>query len=193
MPRIESEAFYKAAIKKHGLSPKGVCWLSYHHQQIRFDMLCELLPNDLSNFTLSDAGCGFGDFYTYLSRHANLPKRYIGIDSMPEMCQIAKHKTQQTILQTDITNSEIFVSDYVICSGAMSMLTPFETVSFINNCYKASKRGFVFNILHGEDNSQTYNYLTKEKITVLARELKVKNFYFKEGYLKDDITVGFFR
>jgi SAM-dependent methyltransferase len=193
LPRIDSELFYTNAIKKHGLSPEGVCWLSYHHQQIRFETICELLPKDLANFTLTDAGCGFGDFYTYLKRRSNLPKRYIGIDSMPTMCEIAKQKTGETIIQTDITNHEIFVSDYVICSGAMSVLTPFETVSFINNCYKAAKRAFIFNILHGEDNSQTYNYLTKEKITVLARELKVKDLYFKEGYLKDDITVGFFR
>ena len=193
MPRIASEAFYKHAIKKHGLSPEGLCWLSYAHQQMRFDMILELLPEYLEEFTLTDAGCGFGDFYSYLQNNNNLPKHYIGIDSIDTMCDIAKKKTNATIIHADITNTEITVSDYVICSGAMNLLTHFETLFFVRNCYKASKKAFIFNILCGEDNSYTYNYFSKQKIELLAKELNVNRVEFYEDYLENDITVGFFR
>jgi len=193
LPRIASKEFYNNAIKKHGLTPEGLCWLSFAHQQIRFDVICEMLPNDLSEYSLSDAGCGFGDFYTYLTQSAKLPKKYRGIDSLDTMCTIAKKRTKQEILHADITNTSLPVSDYVICSGAMNVLTPFETNLFINNCFQASKKGFIFNILCGEDNSQTYNYFSKEKITNLAKRLQVKELVLREDYLENDITVGFFR
>jgi ubiquinone/menaquinone biosynthesis C-methylase UbiE len=193
MPRIESEAFYKNAIKKHGLTPQGVCWLSFAHQQIRFEMICDLLPESLTEFSLLDAGCGFGDFYSYLQNTNKVPKEYIGIDSLDTMCSIAKKRTEQKIIQTDITHTEIPVSDYVICSGAMNVLTPFETQLFVNNCYRASKKAFIFNVLCGEDESQTYNYLSKQKITQMAKSLNVSKIELREEYLQGDITVGFFR
>jgi SAM-dependent methyltransferase len=193
MPRIESELFYKNAIKKHGLSPQGVCWLSYAHQQIRFEIICDFLPKNLKNTTLTDAGCGFGDFYIYLQNNYNIPKRYIGIDSLKIMCDIAKKRTEQKIIHADITNTEIDVSDYVICSGAMNILTPYETVTFISNCYKASKKAFIFNILTGKVDSQTYNYLSKERVISLAKDLAVSHLEFREDYLKNDICIAFYK
>ena len=193
MPRIASEDFYNNAITKHGLTPQGVCWLSFAHQQIRFDVICELLPDNLAAYSLTDAGCGFGDFYNYLQNNGMLPKKYRGIDALDTMCAIAKKKTAQEILHADITNTEVPVSDYVICSGAMNLLTPFETQLFINNCYKASRKAFIFNILCGEDNSQTYNYLSKTKITQIAHDLDVKNMLLREDYINNDITVGFYK
>ena len=193
MPRIESEAFYKNAIKKHGITPAGVCWLSYAHQQIRFEMLCEMLPDVLREESITDAGCGFGDFYLYLQNNANLPQKYIGIDSVDAMCAIAQERTTQEIIHADITNTQLPVSDFTLCSGAMNVLTPFETIQFIQNCYNASKKAFLFNVLCGEDNSQTYNYLSKAKIQAIAQELGVKEVHLREDYLQNDITVGFYK
>ena len=193
MPRINSETFYNNAIKKHGYTPEGVCWLSFAHQQIRFEIITQLLPKKLSDYTLIDAGCGFGDFYTYLQNNANLPQRYIGIDTLETMCEVSKQKTKQEIIQLDLTKEIPPVSDFIICSGAMNVLTPFETIQFIHNCYKASKKGFIFNTLHGEDSSQTYNYLSKQRLLSIAKELQVSDVRFQEDYLQSDITVGFYK
>ena len=165
-------------------------WLG---QQIRFEMLCELLPDVLREQSIYDAGCGFGDFYLYLQNSANLPKKYIGIDSVDAMCTIAKERTSQEIMHADITNTQLPVSDFTLCSGAMNVLTPYETIQFIQNCYSASKKAFIFNVLCGEDNSQTYNYLSKAKIQEIAQTLGVKEVRLREDYLQNDITVGFFK
>lgn len=193
MPKIDSEKFYTSAIEKFGVSAKGVNWASKENQFLRFAAILKLLPDDLSNFTLVDAGCGFGDFYNYLKKKKRLPKQYIGIDSLLDMYSIASQNTAQEIMIADICKDSLPNADYYICSGALNVLTPFETHQFIRNCYSSSKVAFIFNALHGEKSSETYNYLSNANIQKIATSLKVKNIILKDGYLDEDITVKFFK
>jgi len=193
MPRINSEKFYTSAIEMHGTSAKGVNWASKENQLLRFDALLELLPKKLSSYSIADAGCGFGDLYTYMSKKKKTPQKYIGIDSLLDMYSIASENTGCEIINADICKDRLPNADYYLCSGALNVLTKFETHQFIQNCYNSSKRGFIFNALHGNKESETYNYLTTAEIEQIAKNLNVKEIVFKENYLKDDITVGFFR
>ena len=192
MPRIDSEKFYTSAIEMYGATAKGVNWYSKESQYIRFDVILELLPKKLDSFRIIDAGCGFGDFYLYLQKKKRVPKEYIGIDSLVDMYSIASEQTACEILIADICKEPIPNADYYICSGAMNVLQEFETHLFIQNCYSSSKVAFIFNILHGDKESSTYNYLSTSKILSIAKELSVKEVIFKEGYLEADITVGFY-
>lgn len=193
MPRIDNEKFYTSAIKMHGTTAKGVNWNSKESQSIRFEMILELLPKELDSLSIADAGCGFGDFYLYLQKKRKLPKKYIGIDSLADMYSIASEQTGCEILIADVCKDSLPLEEYYICSGAMNTLQPFETYQFIQNCFNSSKTAFIFNILHGDKESQTYNYLTTLQIKTIAKELGVKKLIFKENYLKNDITVGFFK
>lgn len=193
MPRIDSEKFYTSAIDKHGVSAKGVNWSSKESQHIRFKTIMQMLPSDLSTFTLADAGCGFGDFYLYSQKKKNPPKEYIGLDSVTDMYSIASERTGCEIIIADICKDELPTASYYICSGAMNVLNSFETHLFIRNCYEASEIGFIFNILHGSKESETYNYLTTAQINSIASDLGVKNISIKDDYMQDDITVGFFK
>ncbi len=193
MPRIDNEKFYTSAIQNHGVSAKGVNWHSKKSQTIRFDTILKMLPSKLEAFSIVDAGCGFGDFYLYLQKNKNLPKNYIGIDSVTEMYSIASQRTGCEILIADICTDSLISSDYYVCSGAMNVLNSFETHLFIRNCYEASKIGFIFNILHGDKESQTYNYLSTSQIQDIASDLGVKTITMRSGYLEDDISVGFFK
>ncbi|MEN8303541.1 MAG: class I SAM-dependent methyltransferase [Campylobacterota bacterium] len=193
MPRINSEKFYTSAIDMHGTSPKGVNWASKENQLLRFDILLELLPANLSSYSIADAGCGFGDLYTYMSKKKKTPQKYIGIDSLLDMYSIASDNTGCEIIIADICKDKLPNADYYICSGALNVLTKFETHQFIQNCYSSSKQGFIFNALHGDRESETYNYLTTREIEEIAKDLNVKKSLYKKEYLKDDITVGFFR
>ena len=191
MPRIDNEQFYKSAIRKYGNTPKGVHWNSQNSQRIRFDIILKILPNDLDKYTLVDAGCGFGDFYNYLKIKNKLPLKYIGIDTLDTMVEIALKNTSQKIIKADICKDTLVEADYYICSGAMNILNSFETHLFLQNCYHASKYGFVFNILHGDKQSETYNYMTTTKIKKIAKYLGIKTIKITTGYLKNDITVFF--
>ncbi|MFT5836422.1 MAG: SAM-dependent methyltransferase [Sulfurimonas sp.] len=193
MPRIDNEKFYTSAIDRHGVSAKGVNWNSKLSQEIRFDMILSMLPQKLEDFSISDAGCGFGDFYLYAQKKKKYPKNYIGIDSVTDMYSIASDRTGCEIIIADICKDKLPSASYYICSGAMNVLNSFETHLFMRNCYESCEIGFIFNILHGQKDSETYNYLTTNQIQKLASNLKVKDIIIKDDYLKDDITVGFFK
>ncbi len=193
MPRIDNQKFYLSAIDKYGVTAKGVNWHSKESQYIRFDTILEMLPDSLENFTLVDAGCGFGDFYLYSQKKKKLSFKYIGIDSVLDMYSIASHRTGCEIILADICTDKLPKASYYVCSGAMNVLNYFETHLFIRNCYEASERGFIFNILHGSKDSGIYNYLTTTQIKSMASDLGVNSIIIKDDYLEDDITVGFFK
>lgn len=190
MPRIDSEKFYLSSINKYGLSAKGVNWVSKETQELRFKIILSMLPNNID--TLVDAGCGFGDFYTYLQANNLKCNKYTGIDSLDKMCSIAIENTKQEIILANITKDALPQAQYYICSGAMNVLNNFETHLFIRNCFMASKKAFIFNILHGNKQSDTYNYLSTQKIQAIAKELHVRHVEIQDNYMQNDITVGFF-
>ena len=189
MPRVENETFYAASLEKHGLTCKALHWNSEESQHLRFRVLLSLVRDELSTCKIVDVGCGFGDLYHYMTQK---PLEYIGIDLMDEMVQEAKKRTACEILKLDACMDELPLADYYFCSGAMNILQKFETYLFIQNCFKASKKGFLFNILEGDDESLVYNYFREKEIKALAREIGAKC-VVKKGYMYKDISVGFYR
>jgi SAM-dependent methyltransferase len=194
MPRINTKKFYTASLKRYAQTAKGVQWHSQESQEIRFKVILQMLPKDLYNYTLVDAGCGFGDFYNYLQKHHIKVNNYIGIDCLDFMCKIARKTTNQEIVYADITKeSSLPIGDFYICSGAMNTLTKFESYQFIHNCYQHAKKGFIFNALYANKHSITYNYFTNTDIQQLLTHLHVKYMKTQNDYLEEDITILFLR
>lgn len=189
MPRVKNETFYKASLQKHGLTCRALHWNSEQSQITRFKVLLSLLPEKLSTCKVADAGCGFGDLYTFMNPK---PLLYIGLDLMDEMVEEAKVRTGCEILKRDICHDELPVVDYYFCSGAMNILQKFETYLFIQNCYGASSKGFIFNILEGDDDSLVYNHFREKELKELAKSLGAK-IKVKRGYMHKDISIGFFK
>lgn len=185
---IDNETFYRSSLERHSDSVEALHWNSYESQQMRFSILHQLLPSDLSEATLVDAGCGFADLYLYLQKRKNLPSSYIGLDVMSEMVKIAQERSAQSILQCDVLKDELPKADYYVCSGAMNILTPFETHLFIKKCLDASNKAFVFNLLKGRDKSMVYNYFLPSTIKKIAKKYACK-VEIIEGYMARDFTV----
>ncbi len=190
MPRVDNEQFYAASLKQHGISAQGVQWRSPQNQQIRFEQIAALLEE--GEIDVVDAGCGFGDFYLYLRRERGEGVGYLGIDSIETMARIASRRTGRAVLRRDILHDPLPQGDYYVCSGALNLLTPYESHRFIRRCYEASRKGFVFNFLEGEDLSATYNYLLERTLRSLARDLGARC-VFRRGYLAEDCTAAFYR
>jgi len=193
MPRIDSQKFYIASLKKHGVTPQGLHWFGKESQEIRFDTLLELLPSNLKEFSIADAGCGFGDFYLYMKEKNTLPKSYLGIDSLKEMCRITQKRTGCHTLKADICKEPLPQADYYICSGALNILSSFETRLFLQNCYSSSHCGFIFNILYGDIKSEIYNYINKQALETIAKDLGVTQLKYIQDYMEGDITVAFLK
>jgi SAM-dependent methyltransferase len=193
LPRINTKSLYAQKLSQDGKLPNGINWISPRNQKLRFKVILYLLPRNLYHHSVVDAGCGYGDLYTYMKEKQRLPKKYIGIDYLEDMYGIAREQTKSEIIIADITEDAIPRADYYVCSGALNITTKYETYLFIKNCYKACTKGFVFNILHGEKMCNIYNYLSKKEIEKLADDLGVEEVVYIDDYLEDDLTVAFFK
>ncbi|MFB1486693.1 MULTISPECIES: class I SAM-dependent methyltransferase [unclassified Thiocapsa] len=192
MPRLDNTSFYLDSLTSHGETAKGVQWQSTQSQELRFKVLRKLLPEDLSELTLVDAGCGFGDFHRYFERCNSLPGRYIGLDVMEPMAEVARRRTGGEIRICNVLEDRLPNADYYLCSGAMNNLTREETWEFIRRCFAASRHGFLFNLLKGTDGPGSYNYQQPRDLLALARELGAEP-RLEEGYLSGDFTMGFLK
>ena len=141
--------FYNPAIKKYGISAKGVRWNSKYSQYKRFEVLTNFIENEIKESNIVDAGCGFAEYYNYLFDNNLKPKSYIGIDCEEEMITLASKRFLDTNFYIkDIIKDELIFADYYICSGAMNILKKDEIFIFIKKCFEASNIGFVFNFLN---------------------------------------------
>lgn len=190
MDRVNKEEFYNDGIFEHGLTPQGLRWHSRQSQEIRFHQLLSLLPFNTSSIV--DAGCGFGDLYTYLRSHGKGSVRYTGLDALDIMVKEAQKRTDQPIYQCDILVDPLPEGEFYVCSGALNILTQEGGYRFIERCYGASTRGMVFNFLEGKKESKTYNYLQADKIEVLGKRLGAQ-ITFRRGYYDNDCTVAFYK
>ena len=70
MPRIDNHQFYHAALSRHGATHQALHWNTLQSQQTRFKALIKLFKEPLASLSIVDAGCGFGDFYTFCNPYA---------------------------------------------------------------------------------------------------------------------------
>ena len=188
MPRISNKTFYESAIKRFGCTARGLNWNSKQSQYARFEAIHTLLEAEISSSKIIDAGCGFGDFYLFLQQKGSLPRKYIGYDMLPEALFVAQKRTKQQYVHRDILNDELDRADFYIASGSMNILNRFETFLFIRRCYEASQKGFVFNLLKGEEKEGNFNYFLPHEIEAYAREF-ASDVGIYEGYMEGDFTV----
>jgi SAM-dependent methyltransferase len=185
MSKKDNHTFYKSAIKKYGISAKGVHWNSQFTQYKRFEIITNFIKNEIRNSVIIDAGCGFGEYYNYLFDNDFKPKSYIGIDCEEKMIELASKRFLNTNFYVkDILKDELFVADYYICSGAMNILEKEEIFIFIKKCFEASNVGFVFNFLKNDP-------LTNVDIVDIlkySRSLS-NNVKIEENYLENDISI----
>ncbi len=187
MPRINNDTFYKNALKKHGANAKGLNWHDDYSQIKRFEIIHELIHSDIEDKDIMiDAGCGFGDFYTFVSDYHDI--HYIGYDIVEENVKIAKERTFQSIMIKDILNDPLDMADFYIASGSMNILNRFETYLFIERCFAQAKKGFVFNLPYGKDESRSFNYFLPQEIKHFAKKFNCE-VITKSGYLPHDFTV----
>jgi SAM-dependent methyltransferase len=189
MPRISVHDFYDHVLNHYGDTAEGLHYQSASSQQTRFRVLRELLPEDISGLTLVDLGCGFGDFLIYLRGHGDEPGGYLGIDLHERMVAVARERTGSDILRADVLTDPLPQADWYVCSGALNNLTLEETREAIARCYAAADIGFVFNLLHGNDYSQTFNYRKPAEVEAWAAELGAE-VHLVDGYLHRDFSAA---
>ncbi len=186
---IDNQQFYKKAYEKYGVSAKGVNWNSKKSQEIRFEIITGILGKDILVSDIVDAGCGFGELYAYWSHKNICPKKYTGLDCVQNSVDIAKKRFPDlSFTCRDILGDDLPMADWYVSSGALNILSTFDTWLFLEKMLDFSKKGIVFNILKGYKRGENFNYQTKEEIKDFA-EYKKLEYFIVDGYMKNDMTV----
>jgi len=184
----KNNTFYEKAIKKYGFTPQGVHWKNQQTQYARFDAISSFLDQEKTPFSLVDAGCGFGEYYHYLSHRKYPVSQYIGIDCEKKMIQYSQKRFPDiSFYQKNILFDPLPFADFYICSGALNILQIDEVEIFIRRIYQHSKKGAIFNSLQKE----TFNQIEKEDIVGIIKSFH-KHFVIKEDYLDNDFTIALF-
>jgi len=177
--------FYKKSYENYGISAKGLHWSSKETQYKRFEIIVNLLKKEILDSSIIDIGSGFGDFLNYLDENFIKLNSYIGVDCEDFILDIARKRFPLNFfLKCDILKNEIPNADYLICSGALNIFKTQDIFIAIDNCFKASDKGFIFNFLtkdsiHNLREEQIYNFCK-----TLTSEVTIIN-----SYLENDSTI----
>jgi SAM-dependent methyltransferase len=196
MNKIQKKAileYYTKLVEKHGYDPRSVGWGSKKGKQsIRYHILTEI--GDLTNSTVLDIGCGFGDFYGYL-KYQKKNIQYFGIDINPKLIEIAKKVYPNANFQVRDFQEEIFKRkfDWVFFSGISTSQTccSYRLISDVmKEMFRICKKGLAMNFVGGVLDYKTNNifYSEPEKIYEITRSIS-NRVVIRHDYFPYEFTV----
>lgn len=190
---------YSNAYSKYGYSTNSVLWGIPEKQIIRFDALTRFL--DLSNSTILDIGCGFGDLSKYL-RHRFQNVKYIGIDINIDLINQAKelYEDEDTkFIIGDYGDLPDIECDFALVSGTFNVeykeSDRYKLVdSYIKKAMENSRKGISFNFLSNRVNFFEEGLSYYDPTIILDMGYKYsRNLILTNNYLPFDFTITVFK
>ncbi len=111
--------FYRERYEKVGGSIEAMGWRDVESQQLRFKILSEIA--DLSNCSVCDVGCGFGDLSAFLDQRFE-GIQYTGVDICGDLLEEAEKRYPSSLFKEQNVLSALVPDqfDFVLSSGALS-------------------------------------------------------------------------
>lgn len=148
----EVSKYYTDKIQQFGTTPQGVDWNSTDSQELRFEILSNVILQD-EKFSILDFGCGFGSMLDYFDKKYNSFK-YVGFDVSEEMVHAALEKFSTKEYAKWTTSLPAENVDYVIASGIFNVKLENNNEDWLNYILEtlhkidaSSTKGFSFNVL----------------------------------------------
>src|SRR5690348_9011516 len=128
---------YESCFAKHGDTAKGFDWPDENGARVRHQVMWEIIPNEATNVSILDFGCGSMQFLDYLSSRGiydSARLKYYGIDLSEQFTEISKRKYPSIwSRKLDILKDEDFIDvpavDYVICNGIFTLKNKIPTAA----------------------------------------------------------------
>lgn len=142
---------YKEWIDCHGPCFGATLWASPESQQIRFEVLTQMLY--LPGKRILDAGCSRGDLGAYLLKRNLDYGQYIGIDGMDEAIDYAikRHLPRSRFVCGDFLADPTLLGldqpQVVFLSGTLNTMTDEQAFTTLDHAWNATQRYLVFNFL----------------------------------------------
>ena len=153
-------AAFGMRLKEQGPTPKGVLWNSTEGQELRFELLLELLGDDINTngLIINDLGCGYGALFSLLRDMPPLAGgRYWGIDICKEMIEAANQQVNDPRASFYVGQTPTQQADYSFASGTYNMkgTAPDEewgqhTKENLTKLWDKSTKGMAFNLLNSK-------------------------------------------
>jgi SAM-dependent methyltransferase len=142
--------FYAQRWKEYGYDTRSLGIGSRESQEVRFGVLAEIA--DLTNASILDVGCGFGDLRAFLERKG-IPVRYTGLDIQPAFITEARRRHPGAeFFCADVERFEPEnPPDYVLISGTFNVKFREDQEAWVfgvlRRLFERARRGVGINML----------------------------------------------
>ena len=192
---------YESKFRQYGDTAKGFDWPDELGAQVRHQVMWDLIPDQVTKFSLLDFGCGSMQFMDFLKREGLLDSRevlYMGLDLSETFLKKAAEKYPHiTSFQKDILDDEDYLEipevDYVICNGVFTLKNQMSVAEMnlffetsLERLYKKARRGLSFNVMsldivdHQRDDLYFRSFSNVGRL--IKERLQNKNFVFRQDY-----------
>ena len=188
---------YAAAAQAHGPGFRALLWASRKTQEARFDAMLRLA--DPRGLAVLDVGCGCGDLVDFLVLRGSAPARYIGLEGVAELADVARRK-HPAVAESSIVRADFIAqpwrmrqadADIVYCSGALNTIDESDFYRAIRSAFYAAGRTLVFNFLSSPLLAgETYlRWHYRRDVLSFARSLSRRADVI-DDYLEGDCTIA---
>lgn len=186
---LKQKRNYTKAFKQYGYDVRSLCWISDTTQKRRFDNMLKI--SDISNTSVIDIGCGFGDLFGYfLEKHISV--QYLGIDVMPNFIRKAKEiYPGGSFVCKNIAHIKLPVCDYAFCSGLFAYGNQKLFDHILKKVYASITKGFAFTLYQTKD--RAFFSPSKPIIYNSCKELSPKNIVISEDSCLNDLTTFIYK
>ena len=127
--RTSAEAYrdyFTRKVRKFGESLATLDYGSSASQRRKFGILADGIRPRRRPLTLLDLGCGFGDFLGYLRTQGREIRRYVGLDLVPDIVEVARRKHPEGRFEVrDVLREGIAGRyDYAVANGIFYIRAP---------------------------------------------------------------------
>ncbi len=188
--------YHRDMITMHGKkSSLALGWRNTDDQLLRFEVLAGIA--NLDNKTVLDAGCGYGDLFTYLNSRYKL-SGYCGIEQIPELLDEAIHRhghlPNTSFISGNFLSPKLPIADYVFASGSLNYGSsdPAFIYKAITYLYEHCALGLGFNLLKKVTANGLLMAYDTELILDYCRGLS-SNVQLVDNYADEDFTVFIYK
>ncbi|QUC64452.1 class I SAM-dependent methyltransferase [Nitrosopumilus sp. K4] len=183
--------YYQQLFDEYGVSPQSLGWgPNKGKQSIRFKILCQI--GELSNTSILDVGCGFGDLFGYL-RYQKIKVNYHGIDINKNLVNVGKIIYPSSSLECRDFEKKKFKKkfDWVLASGITSHGSTYpHLTSIMKEMFRICKKGFSINFVSDNVDYRTKDlfYSSSEKIISITKSIS-NRFILRHDYMPFEFTL----